>query len=332
LRTHAAIALERLGRSRRARVGALLLSCLALVATFADVLASDGPVAGCGDEGCYVLPGLVHESELASLGGAAHVARFADDAALWPPVRLGPLRRGAGSLEPPSWTHPLGTDEHGRDVLARLVHGARTALGVSAAAIGLGLVLGVLLGGLAGSLRGRYARWLERLVDTVDTFPAIIVVAILRAIEGEPSPASLIAAVAIVRWAEVARLVRTEVLRASGEGYALAARALGASRLRVLFRHVLPNAVGPVVVSSVFGVASVTLLEAAISFLSMGGETEAPSWGELIAEAVRHPDAPWPLLLAPVALLATTVLASYLLADALRDALDPHTVRLGRER
>lgn len=330
--THAATALERLRKSLRARVGMAILGCLALLAIFADFVASDAPIVGRGPEGWYVLPGLVDERAQASLAPRELSERFAGHAALWPLVESGPRSRVATPLEPPSSAHPLGTDEHGRDVLARLVHGARTALGVSAAAIGLGILLGAVLGGLAGSLRGRYNRWLERLVDFVDTFPAIIVVAILRAIEGEPTPLSLVGAVAIVRWAEVARLVRSEVLQASVEDYALAARALGASRLRVLWRHLMPNALGPVVVSSVFGVASVTLLEAAVSFLEMGGETEAPSWGELIAEAVRHPSAPWPLLLAPVVLLGSTVLGSYLLADALRDALDPRTVRLERER
>ncbi len=328
--THAATALERLRKSLRARVGVTILGCLALLAIFADLVASDAPVVGRGPDGWYVLPGLVDQRAQAEQGGAA-AERYAGHTAVWPLVRSGPRRSVAAPLEPASKAHPLGTDEHGRDVLARLVHGSRTALGVSAAAIGLGILLGALLGGLAGALRGRYNRWLERLVDFVDTFPAIILVAILRAIEGEPTPLSLVAAVAIVRWAEVARLVRTEVLQASVEDYALAARALGASRWRVLWRHLMPNAVGPVVVSSVFGVASVTLLEAAVSFLDMGGETAAPSWGELIAEAVRHPEAPWSLLLAPVVLLGSTVLGSYLLADALRDALDPRTVRLSRE-
>lgn len=328
--THAATALDRLRKSLRARVGMAILGCLAMLAIFADLVASDAPVVGRGTDGWYVLPGLVDERAQATQERAP-AERFAGDAALWPLVRSGPHRSVAAPLEPASSAHPLGTDEHGRDVVARLVHGSRTALGVSAAAIGLGILLGALLGGLAGALRGRYNRWLERLVDFVDTFPAIILVAILRAIEGEPTPLSLVGAVAIVRWAEVARLVRTEVLQASVEDYALAARALGASRLRVLWRHLMPNAVGPVVVSSVFGVASVTLLEAAVSFLDMGGETAAPSWGELIAEAVRHPEAPWSLLLAPVALLGSTVLGSYLLADALRDALDPRTVRLSRE-
>jgi peptide/nickel transport system permease protein len=329
--THASTAQGRLQKSLRARIGAVILGCLALLAIFADFVASDAPIVGRGPDGWYVLPGLLEERAHGTLDERARTERYAGHHALWPLVTSGPLSRVAAPLEPPSSAHPLGTDEHGRDVVARLVHGSRTALGVSAAAIGLGILLGAVLGGLAGALRGRYERWLERLVDIVDTFPAIIVVAILRAIEGEPTPVSLVAAVAIVRWAEVARLVRTEVLRASVEDYALAARALGASRLRVLWRHLMPNAVGPVVVSSVFGVASVTLLEAAVSFLEMGGETEAPSWGELIAEAVRHPSAPWPLLLAPVFLLGATVLGSYLVADALRDALDPRTVRLGRE-
>ncbi|HSN98006.1 MAG TPA: ABC transporter permease subunit, partial [Candidatus Nanopelagicales bacterium] len=133
-------------------------------------------------------------------------------------------------------------------------------------------------------------------------------------------------AVAIVRWAEIARLVRAEVLRASTEDYVLAAKALGCTELRVFYRHILPHAIGPVIVSSVFGVASVVLLEAAISFLPMGSPTPAASWGETLAQAARHPDE-LRLLLLPGSLLLLTVGGTYLLADALRDAVDARTVR-----
>jgi peptide/nickel transport system permease protein len=180
---------------------------------------------------------------------------------------------------------------------------------------------------VSGYLGGRWDRRLERLVETIHTFPAIVVVALLRTIEGEASPISVIVAVAVVRWAEVARLVRAEAMRLQMEDFVSAARALGSSRLRILTRHILPNALGPVIVSSVFGVASVALLETAISFLELGPPARAPSWGETLAQAARHPDAIH-LLVGPGVLLALTVGGSYLIADALRDALDPHTTRV----
>ena len=247
--------------------------------------------------------------------------------AVWPVVRAGPRTRSlAGPFAASSRAHPLGTDERGRDLFARLVYGARNALGLSLAAVLASAVLGVLLGGLSG-IRGGFSRdMLVRLVETVDTFPAIIVVALVRAIEREPSALSLVLAVAFVRWAEVARLVRAEMLRAAAEDYALAARALGASRARIFLRHVLPNALGPVTVSSVFGVASIVLLEAAISFLEMGVPTASASWGETLAEGARNPSA-LRLIVLPVLLLLVTVGGSYLVADALRDAIDPRSAR-----
>jgi peptide/nickel transport system permease protein len=228
----------------------------------------------------------------------------------------------AGPNAPAGADHPLGTDAEGRDLFARLVYGARTALGLSLFAVLLGMLLGVALGGLAGYERGRWDDALVRLVETVDTFPAIIVVALVRAIEQHPSALSLVLAVAFVRWAEVARLVRAEVVRATTEDYVLAARALGASPARVFARHILPNAMGPAVVSSVFGVASVVLLEAAISFLGMGAESRVASWGETLAEGARNPGR-LRLLLLPGVLLMVTVGGTYLIAAALRDATDP---------
>lgn len=314
--SHLGIAWERLRRSRRATAGLVLLGLVALPGVFAELCASSAPLVAWDGAHLTVLPAVT--------GARAPEAPLV---ALHAPVRFGPEDTSpAGPLAPPSGAHPLGTDAKGRDLFARLVYGARTALGLSLFAVALGIVLGAFLGGLAGYFRGFWNERLVRLVETVETFPAIVVVALVRAIEQKPSALSLVIAVALVRWAEVARLVREEVLRASVEGYVLGARALGASPLRILVRHIAPNAVGPLLVSSVFGVASVVLLETAVSFLGMGGELAAASWGETLAEGARTPSAP-ALVVLPGALLALVLIGSYLIADALRDALDPKAVR-----
>ena len=325
--THLAILWRRVARSRRVTLGAVVLGLLALIAVFAELLAAPAPIAWSGPRGVEILPAVTDAAVLAELSEEEIAARFDGGTALWPPVRYGPIRpTAAGPHAPSSRWHPLGTDAEGRDLAARLIYGARTAIGVSLSAVLVGMLLGVALGGLAGTYRGFWNDRLVRLVETVDTFPAILVVALVRAIEREPSALSLVIAVAIVRWAEIARLVRAEVLRASAEDYVLAARALGSTRLRIFWRHILPNAVGPVIVSSVFGVATVVLLEAAISFLAMGASSRAASWGETLAEAARSPRE-LRLLLLPGALLLGTVGGTYLLADALRDAVDPRTAR-----
>jgi peptide/nickel transport system permease protein len=321
--SHALHSWERLRRSRRAVFGLVLLGFLALAGIFAEVLASPAPIVAYGSRGLSVLPGVVHASTYAVIDRAEVDRLHEGDAALWPLVRFGPNTVAeVGPGAPAGGGHPLGTDAEGRDLFARLVYGARTALGLSLFAVSLGMVLGVILGGLAGYERGFWDDRLVRLVETVDTFPAIILVALVRAIERQPSALSLVIAVAFVRWAEVARLVRTEVVRATAEDYVVAARALGASPMRVFARHILPNVLGPAVVSSVFGVGSVVLLEAAISFLGMGAESRVASWGETLAEGARDPGR-LRLLVMPGGLLAITVGGSYLVAAALRDATDP---------
>ncbi|CAN92195.1 oligopeptide ABC transporter, permease component [Sorangium cellulosum So ce56] len=324
--SHATAFLRRMVGSKRVAIGAVLLGVLALLAIFAELLAAPAPIACFRPGRAEILPAITEGAALESLTEAELRVRF-EGFAIWPPIRYGPEQRtDAGPNASPSLDHPLGTDFESRDLAARLIYGARTALGLSLSAVLVGMFLGVVLGGLAGTLRGVWNDGLVRLVETVDTFPAILVVAIVRAIEREPSALSLVLAVAFVRWAEIARLVRAEVLRASSEEYVMAARALGSTRLRVFYRHILPNALGPVIVSSVLGVASVVLLEAAISFLGMGAPARVASWGETLGQAARHPSE-IRLLVFPFVLLLATVGGSYLIADALRDSIDTRTVR-----
>lgn len=322
--SHATITMRRFMRDRRATVGAVVLGMLALVGIFAEVLAAPAPLLVLGGDHPDVLPAITQQSTKADDPDKL----YADAFVVWPIVRSSPTAATAeGPFAPSSAAHPLGTDEKGRDLFARVVYGARNALGISVVAIFLSTVFGVLLGGLSG-IRGGVSRTiLVRLVETVDSFPAIIVVALVWAIERQPTSLSLILAVAFVRWAEIARLVHAESMRATTEDYALAARALGASRTRIFLHHVLPNALGPVTVSSVFGVASVVLLNATLAFLEMGTASDSASWGELLAQGARHPSASR-LLILPGVLLFATVGASYLVADALREAMDPRAARL----
>lgn len=316
--THERTAAAYLAASRRARAALAILGTIALLAIFADVIASTAPLLRWGER-LEVLPGLVHDDPSGS-----HPDR---GGAIFAPVRADPGAAGADILAPPEPGHALGTDERGRDVLARLVHGSRIALGTSVLAIALSLVLGLAFGALAGAGSARWNRRLARFVEAVDTFPAIVAVALIRAIETEPSAWSMAAGVALVKWAEIARVVRAEVLRLSLEDFVLASRALGASRLRTLVYHLLPHTVGPVAVCAALGVGSVTLLESAVAFLGLGPASDHPSWGELLAQAARHPERPW-LLAAPTLAIGLTVGAAFLLADALRDATDPRAVRL----
>jgi peptide/nickel transport system permease protein len=316
---------SRLANSRRVLVAFVLLGTLTLVGVFAEIIASPAPIVAFGPGRPALFPGILRPATYEAMTRAEIDHLHEADTAVWPLVRYGPIApTEAGPNASISTTHPLGTDALGRDLAARLVYGARTALGLSLPAVLLGMLLGVGLGGLAGVLRGFWNERLVRLVETVDTFPAIIVVALVRAIEHKPSALSLVIAVALVRWAEVARLVRAEVLHASSEEYVLAARALGAPPLRIFRRHILPSAAAPAIMSSATGVASVVLLEAAMSFLQMGAPSRVASWGETLAEGAGDPSR-LRLILLPGLLLLVTVGASYMLADALRDAIDPRS-------
>jgi len=290
--------------------GIAVLGSVAMLGLFADLLASGTPIVRHSERGLEVLP--IH-----SLGDEEPTATE-----LWAFCRYGPRSETRGILETASLAHPLGTDERGRDVFARLVHGARVALLTGFAVVLIGAVGGVVAGGLAGGFGKRYGRALDRLAQSVDVFPAIIVVALFRAVEGQSSALSAIVGASLVQWATVARLVRSEVQRLTAEDFALASRALGASRAQVLLRHVLPH-LGPALASSAaLGLSAVVVLEATLSFLDLGAPITGASWGEMLAEGARNP-AHTGLFWAPALLLSLTVGSAYLVAEAIRSVSDP---------
>ena len=213
---------------RRITTGAALLLAIALVAVFAELVSSERPLLAADAGRLEVFPLRHHE-------GAWEID------ALFP---HGPNTVGGALLAKPSAEHPLGTDEQGRDVLARATHGARNALLTGAIVALLGALGGALAGATAGYLAPRFGRRLERVAQSIDAFPALIVVALVRTAFGASSTASVVVGAALVQWATVARLVRSEVQRVSSEDFVLAARALGASRLFVLRRHILPHQIG----------------------------------------------------------------------------------------
>jgi peptide/nickel transport system permease protein len=297
----------------------LVLASLVLPAVFAELVAADAPIVAFGEHGAVVLPAIVVPAAHRGLTREQIATLHQGDVAVWPFVRFGPDSvSDAGAAATSSSRHPLGTDAHGHDLVARLVYGARTAFGLAVAAIVLALFFGTLFGALAGYRGGIWDELLSRPVELIETFPAIVVVAVVQAVDPAHSMWSLVLAVLLVRWAEVARLVRAEVIKLSSEDFVAAARALGCSHTRILRRHILPQAMRPVIVSSMFGVASVVLLEVAVAFLGIGAEE---SWGVLLADALDGGSgirgAGW-----AAAAVGITVAAVYLVADAMGESLD----------
>src|SRR5881392_2222388 len=258
-----------------------------------------------------------------TLTGLAVVVALALAALAAPLIAPGDPYHGhlAAALQAPSRAYPLGTDAQGRDVLSRVLFGARLSLAVGLASQVIALAAGLALGLTAGF----YGRWIDavvmRVADVTLAFPSLLLlIAVAAAVR--PSLPVVCVVIGLVGWAGMARLVRGQVLVARGLDYVQAARALGASDARLVARHVLPNILGPVIVAATLGVGGAIMAEAALSFVGLGAQPPTPSWGAMIAEGrdlLRV--APW-VSLFPGLAIGATVLGVNLLGDGLRDALD----------
>jgi len=259
-----------------------------------------------------------------ALAGAAVVvalaltALFADVLAPYPYARAHFDRL----LQGPSPAHPLGTDPLGRDVLSRLIHGARISLLVGLGAQGLIVLIGVPIGALAGWLGGRTDLVLMRAIDVMYAFPRLLFVILLMAALGA-GLANIFIAIGLTGWVGIARQTRAQVLALKATEFVEGARALGAGPARTLLRHVLPNALTPIVVSVTFGIPEAIFTEAALSFIGVGVPPPTPSWGQMVGEGQQYLRSAWHLAVFPSAAIAVTMLAFTFLGDGLRDALDP---------
>ena len=225
-------------------------------------------------------------------------------------------------LERPSLHHPFGLDELGRDILSRVLAGARISLLVGLTVVGISSVVGVLLGSIAGYFGGWTDDLISRGIDVLLAFPGILLAIALVAVLG-PSLTNVVLALSVIGWVGYARLVRGQVLRAREFEFVQAARALGASTGRILLRHVIPMTLSAVMVQVTLGMAGAILAEAALSFLGLGVQPPTPSWGTMLNGGRLHLlDAPH-LTIFPGAAIALLVLGFNFLGDGLRDALDP---------
>jgi peptide/nickel transport system permease protein len=233
-----------------------------------------------------------------------------------------------GRLMGPSWAHWFGTDELGRDILSRTLFGARISLVVAVSVVGLSLVLGLVAGGLAGF----YGGWTDTVVNIYVTnaflaLPGILLAIAFVAFMG-PGLGNVILALAISGWVGYARLVRAQVMAVKEREFVEAARALGATDLRIMTRHILPNILQPLIVQAAIGMAGAVLAEATLSFLGLGVPPPAASWGSMLNDARSHLfDSPH-LVFFPAMAVMLCVLSFNFIGDALRDYLDPRT-RLG---
>jgi oligopeptide transport system permease protein len=230
--------------------------------------------------------------------------------------------RGAQALGP-SWHHPFGTDPLGRDMLARTMMGGRLAIIVGLVATGIALVIGVSWGAIAAYAGGKTDEAMMRVVDILYGFPTVVFVIVIQAVLGSHSVVLLFALIGAISWLTMARIVRGQVLALRHREFVEAARAIGASPARILFRHIVPNTLGPVIVYATLAIPSVMLTEAFLSFIGLGVQAPKASWGTLVTEGAGYVLAyPW-LLIFPGATMALTIFSLNFMGDGLRDALDP---------
>ncbi|MBI4698643.1 MAG: ABC transporter permease [Nitrospirae bacterium] len=247
-------------------------------------------------------------------------------------------------LEPPSSKHFLGTDDLGRDVLSRMIYGSKISLAVGFVAIGLATIIGIIVGALSGYYGGWVDRGIMRFIDIMLSIPTFfLILAVIAFIDPnfwysilprwlsfmlekiimDPNILNIMIVIGLTSWMGVARLVRAEFLSLKEREFVLAARALGASDLQIIFRHILMNSMSPVYVSAVLGIAGAILVESALSFLGLGVQPPTPSWGNILALGKANIEIAWWLSVFPGLAILITVLVYNLVGEGLRDAIDP---------
>jgi len=228
----------------------------------------------------------------------------------------------------PQAKYPLGTDSSGRDVLSRLLHAGRVSLSVGLVAVTIYTIIGVILGSFSGFYGGLTDSVIMRLADVVLSFPSLILIITVVSVLG-PSIYNIMLVIGLLGWPPIARIVRALFLSLREREFVLASRTVGVPNSRIIFRHILPNAIAPVIVASTFGIANAILLEAGLSFLGLGVQPPTPSWGNMLTDAQSLTvleSMPW-LWIPPGTMIALAVLSINFIGDGLRDALDPHLVR-----
>lgn len=225
-------------------------------------------------------------------------------------------------LIPPDEYHFLGTDEQGRDVMSRMIYGSRISLSVGFVAVSIYVFIGIVIGSLAGYFGGKIDWFLSRVIEVIICFPTFFLILTLLAVLG-PSIYYIMLIIGFTGWTGIARLIRGEFLKLRDQDFVMACRSQGMKTRRIISRHILPNAIAPVLVSATFGIAAAILIESSLSFLGFGVQPPTPSWGDLLSQSRDFIDIAWWLTIFPGIAIFLTITSFNLVGEGLRDAIDP---------
>jgi peptide/nickel transport system permease protein len=336
-RTYGQMVWHRYRKSALGLLGLWLVVFLGFLALFAPLLANDHPIL-CKYDGklytpalkefVWTIPGMrqllpkSNPFNLVTFDFERRLDPERGDWALRTPIPHGPNQTSTSLLHGPTAAHLLGTDEVGRDVLARMIYGARVSMLVGFVSVGISTLIGLLVGSLAGYFGSWVDIGISRIIEVVICFPVFFFILSIMA-WFEPSIWNVMIVIGITRWVAPARYVRGEFIRLRETDFSVAARALGASNARIIFRHILPNALAPVFVTVTFGIASAILIEAGLSWLGFGVMPPQASWGNILRTAFDNIFTSSHMIYPPCIAIFIAVLSYNLVGDALRDAIDP---------
>lgn len=313
-------------KNRMAMAGLVVVVILFAVALTAPILANNRPYLYIRDGRVY-FPLFIQYEEFRDADLRSN--RY-PGFKIFPPVRYSYSEYDLGSVvSPPSAKHLLGTDEQGRDLLARMIHGSRVSIFIGFIAVSIYVAIGIIIGAIAGYYGGWIDMAISRFIEIVMCFPTFFLILTILALVG-PSLTSVMVVIGLTGWTGIARIVRGEFLKLREADFVVASRALGARDGWIIVRHVLPNSLAPVLVSATFGIASTILIESSLSFLGFGVQPPTPSWGDILSQSRDFMDFAWWLTIIPGTAIFITITAYNLVGEGLQDAIDPKSLSRNR--
>jgi peptide/nickel transport system permease protein len=314
---------RRVRKNKLAVTGGFIILLLILTALLAPFLANDKPLL-LKYKNHWYMPFLFSDIILRDVDFKSQDRNI--QWALFPLIPYSPYANNLDeNLQSPDSKHWLGTDENGRDVLARMIYGSQVSLEVGILSVSIAVLIGIYLGALAGFYGGWIDSIISRIIEVLMCIPSFFLILAVMALL-EPGIDKIMIVIGVTSWTGIARLVRGEFLKIKEEEFVTAAKTLGTTNFKIIFRHILPNALAPVFVSATFGVAGAVLTETALTFLGFGVQVPTASWGEILSQGEKYITLGWWLAVFPGIAIFITVFAYNILGEGLQDALDPRMV------